>query len=380
MPASALKDDEMAGAIEAMMRAHDHEALQNKFVGDAEEQFRLAEAALNRRGNEQLRNDVKDANRLFDPAVQKRWTEKYRNFSSNHMKVAYQTYAKARHDPFNKDPSWVKKILAKIGSEMSNKGITPGSLFKEMDVTQDGRLDRPEVRRFLLRMKPDLSDSELAAVFNVMDPDQSNEIEREELEQVFKDVSGFRRSARSSKSASASNTPQQTPRGSSTRWRNPIHRIKRFPPAVIEGHDHLEGSTRITGDLEVVSREQAELFKRLGRDLCSPRGQERAGKPPPELHHMAQTHSYFGGGGDVGRFQRIHWNRAKAHGGDYACPAPIPDPGPDARPGYHILLAQAAPSVESLAMAATPRSVRSCSTSSRTAPGGAPRRIPKRPS
>jgi len=293
---------------------------------------------------------------------------KYRFFSSNHMRLAHNFSARARSDPFNKEPSWVKNILAKIGSEMAKKGITPEGLFN-LDETKAASLDRPKIKRFLLRMKPDLSDAELAAVFNVVDPNNSNDVECKVLAQAFKDVQGFKppRRDKDEQTAASSILEERPPVGTCARWRNPIHRIKRFPPAVIEGHDHLEPKTRITGDHEVVSRVQAKLFQRLGSEICSPRSQENA---PGGVNHMAPNYAYFGGGGDVGKFRRAYWRRLEASDGrDSACSSIIPDPGPDVRPGYHISLAKALPAL------ATPRSrsvAGSHAASSRASPRCAP--------
>merc|ERR1719361_2298584 len=95
----------------------------------------FAEADLERRGNAAMRADIKDAARLYDPAKERGWEQKYKFFSGAHMKGNYRVFARARHDPFNKDPSWGHSVISNVSIACAKQGKNPEYLFKGIDLT-----------------------------------------------------------------------------------------------------------------------------------------------------------------------------------------------------------------------------------------------------
>lgn len=273
--------------------------------------------ALHRRGNAAIRADVEDAARLFDPAQEKSWEQKYRFFSAPHMRKNYRTFARARHDPFNKDPSWGKAVIANIAGACEKKGLAPQRIFEGVDVTGDQSLNRPEMKRVLCNVLPQLSDLEIAAVFDAIDQDRSGEVNVGEFCDAL--VQG-------------KNTA--VPMEAAQRWRNPVHRINRVAPAQIEGWDHLVDEPCGSGAPERAGDAQArEVMARLGGTLMN---------TPRALRHTicdkASRHQYFGGGADSARFERSAWLRGRSapsgSGAQYTPRLLTADPGPDLRPGF----------------------------------------------
>jgi len=248
------------------------------------------------------------------------------------MKGNYRVFARARHDPFNKDPSWGHSVIANVSTACSKQGKNPEDLFKGIDLTGDGTLNRPEMKRVLCSVLPSLSDLELAAIFDTIDNDSSGEVSVRE----FCDALTRGKTVKVSES-------------SAQRWRNPIHRMKRIPPATIEGWDHLEGSCQHNRMDRLCEAQTNELMGRLGGTLANnPRSLTNANTVP--------KYHYFGGGAHSERFRRRDWMKEnpggfpaseaattnatlplqqQSQGSLSARGTPrmaIPDPGPDARP------------------------------------------------
>eukprot|EP00434_Breviolum_minutum_P040332 symbB.v1.2.035835.t1/scaffold4918.1/size32921/3 len=66
---------------------------------------------------------LKDAERVYDPKQERKWEKKYKFFSEMKMKTAYRTFARARHDPFNKDPAWGKSVLSRFANYCTSNGV-----------------------------------------------------------------------------------------------------------------------------------------------------------------------------------------------------------------------------------------------------------------
>mmetsp|Transcript_118931 Transcript_118931/g.253715 ORF Transcript_118931/g.253715 Transcript_118931/m.253715 type:complete len:326 (-) Transcript_118931:88-1065(-) len=274
----------------------------------------FAEEALKRKGNAQARADLKDANRQYDPEKERKWEQKYMFFSNNKMKANFRTYARARHDPFNKDPSWRQAVIHNVAKGIADKKMTPEDVFNGIDVTGDGTLNRPELKKALISVLPTLSDMEIQAIFDVIDNDNSGEVA---LSEFCEAMDRGRR--------------MPVPEDKSERHRNPIHRTKRFPPSTVEGWEHLEGPPTGGRADRVAEAQEKEVLGRLTSDLMS---------TPRALQHPEQTpkYHYFGGGADSARFHRIEWQKRGQTPGEPKAPGTprfsFPDPGPDLRPGF----------------------------------------------
>lgn len=286
--------------------------------------------ALSRRGNAAMQKDVEDAMRSFNPQDQRNWDQKYKFFSGNHMKQGYRTFAKARHDPFNKDPAWGRSIMQKIGAACQSKG-GPESMFRTADATGDGTLNRAELKRALLATLPTLSDLEITSIFNIVDEDRSDEVSVAEFCDAMR------------KACSGTPVAPEV----SKRWRNPVHRVTRLTPATIEGWDHISGPPRYAREADLCDDMINGITARL-RDapIASARGAPGAREAEAASgQELVSKHHYFGGGHDHRRFRRQEWNQARANGfstprGKAIVPiANFPDPGPDVRPGWHMALA-----------------------------------------
>jgi len=271
---------------------------------------RLAEAALQRRGNAEMQRLLEDAGRSYNDNGQKLWEKKYNFHSSKHMKRSYRVFARAKHDPFNKDPSWGKSIIHQIGVACAKKGLKTEELFSGVDVTGDGNLNRPELKRVVCSVVPTLSDEELVAVFDTIDADGSGEVNVKEFCDTLDTGMRIR--------------PVAAP--SPTRWRNPVHRITRFPPAKVDGWDHLEGACQHSRFDRLCETQQKDMMLRLGEKLASTPRRER---PKDNF----EKHKYFSGGGDSARFRREQWNKERQMTAP-AATASLVDPGPFPRPGW----------------------------------------------
>jgi hypothetical protein len=285
---------------------------------------RMADASLERRGNAGVLADLEDARRLFDPTLERKWQQKYKFHSARHMKGNFRVFAQARHDPFNKDPAWGDAVLGTISHACASKGKDPSDLFSGVDLTGDGTLNRPELKKVICNVFPALSDAELTAVFDTIDEDHSGEVNIEEFVHALKHKAMDRKRAKMI----------------SDRWRNPIHRMKRVPPQPIEGWSHLEEKPQDEEEHldKVVGRKQCEIMSRLGTSLVeSPRALRQLNST------MIPRYTYFGGGGDISRFHRNEWQKqtlsARSQGSApntarLASTTGFRDPGPDVRPGF----------------------------------------------
>lgn len=302
----------------------------------------VEDKALQRRGKG-LIQDVQDARRIYDPVLEKEWGLKYRNHSSSHMRTAYKTYAEARHDPFNKRPDWTDQIIRRIAREFTAQGITAEEEFARLDVTHDGTLERAEVRRMFLKALPSLGELELAAIFETLDEDRSNEISCEELTHMFWKKGA--RIAKSSPAASPASDGSNAETDGVQEHRTPVHRVKRIPPAQVEGWDHLQGKNQFNREADLLKHRELEMFKRIGTDLCL--------SPRKVAHVPGQCPKYqqFGGGSDTNRFREHQWRKDVGVVGGTSSDAiasTVPDPGGLAcKPGYHIELAKHSPHLAS---------------------------------
>lgn len=285
----------------------------------------IAEAALDRRANAEMRRELREQKRLYDPAKEKDWETRYKFFSGRHMKGQYRVFARARHDPLNKDPMWGKAVIKKVASACDEQSIDAVDLFRDADFEGSGTLNRPEVRKVLTSILPNISDMEVTAIFDDIDQDHSGEVHVQE----FSDALNVARRAKVSEATGE-------------RWRNPVHRIPRYPPATIEGWSHLAdvpSDARTGMDYNgFVQAEAQKVFDRVAPHLrASPRA----------LQHETDEFRYdtFFGGGHGRRFRRAAWDAHEDDGrslqgasrradviGGFA--VEFDDPGPDVRPGF----------------------------------------------
>jgi len=272
---------------------------------------RLAEAALERRGNARARRELEDQGRIYSHVEQKQWEQKYKFFSARHMERSYRLFTRARHDPFNKDPSWGKSIISRVAEACTNRKIAPEQLFHGVDITGDGNLNRPELKRVVIGVLPGLSDEELTAIFDTIDEDHSGEVNVQEFCEIIRKGKNFASTAEVS-----------------MRWRNPVHRIKRFAPAQVEGWDHLQDPIKFQQFDKLCKSMQSEMDNRLGETLVkSARGR------PSSLVVNRPKYDCFSGGGDSDRFRRAKWEQDKSDNPARTTPR-MPDPGPFPKPGW----------------------------------------------
>jgi len=257
-----------------------------------------------------MRRDLEDAERMYSRVEQGAWEQKYKFFSGRHMERSYRLYTRARHDPFNKDPSWGKSIIHRFANACADQNVTPESLFHGVDVTGDGNLNRPEMKRVVVSVLPTLSDEELTAIFDTIDADKSGEVNVQEFCEVVR---------RGKKFKTSEDTAQ--------RWRNPIYRIKRLAPATVEGWDHLEGDVKFKVFDKLCDSMQGEMQSRMGDTLAkTARGGESVISSRPK-------HAWFTGGADGDRFYKHQWAKDKVQDPMKLTPR-IRDPGAHPRPGW----------------------------------------------
>lgn len=247
---------------------------------------------------------------MFCNVEQRNWEQKFKFFSGRHMERSYRLFTKARHDPFNKDPSWGKSIIHRVADACTKRDMPPETLFTGLDISGDGNLGRPEMKRVVCGVLPTLSDEEVTAIFDSIDADKSGEV----------NVKEFCNVVRKGKSFKVTDETAQ-------RWRNPIHRIKRFSPAICEGWDHLESDMKTVQIDKLCDTMLSDMQDRLGDTLAkSARGDKKVIACRPR-------HAWFGGGGDIDRFDKQKWLKDKVHNPDRLKPR-ITDPGPFPKPGW----------------------------------------------
>lgn len=269
---------------------------------------------------------LKDAERVYDPKQERQWEKKYQFFSEIKMKAAYRTFARARHDPFNKDPAWGKSVLSEFAKYCASNGVKFQDIFHHIDLNGDQALSRPEIKHALRRVLPSLSDQEVITIFDVIDEDHSGAVSVQEFLSALE--SG--RSAKFTKEAIE-------------RHRNPTHRMKRFPPACLDGWEHLKDVHTVQGTryekvgtgrsfVDMCDQETSQCLEQLSQTLI---------QTPRALRSQLHTprHHYFGGGADTARF----YKHGKMEITGMALPqVDVPDPGgPELRPGYLCDLKQA---------------------------------------
>jgi len=275
---------------------------------------RLSEAALERRGNAEVRRRTDDSTRLYLPSEQKQWEQKYKFFSARHMERSYRLFTRARHDPFNKDPSWGQSIIHRVAASCTKRNVAPETLFTGItncDTSSgNGNLNRNEIKKVVCGALPDLSDEEVTAIFDTIDADKSGDVNIREFCEVVR-----------------RGRDMKVNEDHTHRWRNPIHRIRRFAPAQVEGWDHLEGDTKFLQIDKVCDTVQSDMQSRLGQTLGeTARGSKKA---------MASRsrHAWFSGGADCERFRRQQYAKDMAQDPEKAA-ARITDPGPFPKPGW----------------------------------------------
>mmetsp|Transcript_96592 Transcript_96592/g.273073 ORF Transcript_96592/g.273073 Transcript_96592/m.273073 type:complete len:413 (+) Transcript_96592:153-1391(+) len=72
-------------------------------------------------------------------------------------------------------------VIARIASAVKRNGFKPADLFNRMDVDQSHTLTRPEVETLVLTFAPDLSRTELEAIFLVFDKDNNHQVDLNEF-------------------------------------------------------------------------------------------------------------------------------------------------------------------------------------------------------
>merc|ERR1719378_1175524 len=102
------------------------------------------------------------------------------------------------------------------------------------------------MKRVVCGVLPTLSDEEVMAIFDSIDADKSGEVNVKEFCDVVRKGKNFK-------------VTEET----AQRWRNPIHRIKRFAPAQVEGWDHLEGDVKFRQCDKLCASMQSEMQGRL---------------------------------------------------------------------------------------------------------------------
>lgn len=264
---------------------------------------------------------LRDAERVYDPQQERSWEKKYKFFSEAKMKATYRTFARARHDPFNKDPAWGKSVLSRFATYCGDRSVKLEDIFHHVDADGDYSLSRPEVKHALCRVLPSLSEQEVVAIFDAIDEDHSGAVSVQEFRKALE----WGRNAKFNKE-------------STERHRNPTHRIKRFPPARVDGWEHLRDADSVQGTryervgqagslLEMCDKETSECLGRLAKTLVH---------TPRALQHRAQTpkYLYFGGGADSARFHKhSRFGHLAMHADSMS--QDVPDPGGfDLRPGF----------------------------------------------
>eukprot|EP00930_Biecheleria_cincta_P082520 TRINITY_DN7223_c0_g1_i2.p1 TRINITY_DN7223_c0_g1~~TRINITY_DN7223_c0_g1_i2.p1 ORF type:complete len:477 (+),score=78.17 TRINITY_DN7223_c0_g1_i2:27-1433(+) len=265
-----------------------------------------------RRGTRAL-EDLADEERIYDPQKEKAWKKKYQFYSRPTLKDCYRIYGRARRDPFNKDPSWGKMILANIAAAFDTMSIDLHQIFAEARVSDDTQLNRLQIKNALCNIVPSLSDLEVQTLFDTIDEDGSGTVSVLELCNALEEG----RNAAVTEEAAE-------------RWRNPIHRFVRIPPATVEGWDHLVDEPEPTRELDEVCQEHLEQTLNhvnlvIDNKHCS----------PGHLLRILPKHQHFGGGGHTHRFERNRHMHEHASGGTRGTEPSIPDPGDsEMRPGF----------------------------------------------
>eukprot|EP00930_Biecheleria_cincta_P055664 TRINITY_DN41963_c0_g1_i1.p1 TRINITY_DN41963_c0_g1~~TRINITY_DN41963_c0_g1_i1.p1 ORF type:complete len:299 (-),score=53.86 TRINITY_DN41963_c0_g1_i1:16-876(-) len=244
-------------------------------------------------------------------AKRKEWEKRYQFFSSTHMKRQFRAFTDARHDPFNKDPSWCKAMLNDLGKSMAKQGLKPTDFFHKFDTKGDGLLDRQQMKQALHEVLPGFSDPEFFRIFDAIDTNMDGLVGISEL-------------------SAAVEQKREFSQDSMERWRNPIHRVSRLPPARPEGWEHLVGSASEEHDAHALRKSQC--LKRLAANI--PSGSPRALRN--EIGNLYTKYNFFNGGNDDARFRRLAWREEKREKASLPTLS-LPDPGDvSPRPGFLV--------------------------------------------
>jgi len=239
-----------------------------------------------KRASQASREHLDATSRLYDPIREKQWEQKYRFYSDPKMRTKYRTFARAEHDPFNKDPSWGRAVVSNMAHACETAGIPPTNL-----VSSQQPIGRSDLKQTMRSIMPSVSDLEVDAAFDIMDQDHEGIVSADKFRDVL-----------------ARGKQTVFPHEAAQRWRNPIHRINRMAPAQVEGWDHLVGQPTRESSLELMNEAQSrELLGRVGNVLSS---------TPRALRHTIldarPKYQHFGGGADSHRFERLAWTRDRS--------------------------------------------------------------------
>jgi len=225
--------------------------------------------------------ELEEELRIFDERSRTAWARKYAHFSGRHMRsTAYKNFAQARHDPFNKGPTWTRRIFQLLGNSCKRNGITLQELFHAANTKTAGYLSREEMRRVILGVKYDLSDAELAHIFNELDAEHGGDTKCGISLQGFCNVVEKAMEAKEFKEI---------------HYQSPV-KVCRLPP-------HLPGNVTFNlehdvGEIEAPQNSMSLTDRFAEAIKASPRGPR--GTPRLET----SKYQYFVGGADSERFTR----------------------------------------------------------------------------
>lgn len=256
--------------------------------------------------------DLREAAR----AKKRDWEIRYKYHSDPAMKRRFAAFSEARQDPFNKDPSWRKGVMHTLGKAMAKQGLQPKEFFNKFGTRGDGSLNRAQMKNQLSKMMPGSSDAELLVLIDEMDTNDDGLIDSDELSRAV-------------------DLRHPVNQASMERWRNPVHRIARIPPARIDGWEHLNGSSAEAPDTRSIRKSQ--IATRIAASIPS----DSPCALRSHIGNVRPKHHYFNGGYDDDRFRNAARQRQKRdQEGGLQLPAlpVIPDPGDSLspRPGFMV--------------------------------------------
>mmetsp|Transcript_64680 Transcript_64680/g.140898 ORF Transcript_64680/g.140898 Transcript_64680/m.140898 type:complete len:261 (+) Transcript_64680:29-811(+) len=232
---------------------------------------------------------VQDGKLQSELALRQAWDDKYARFSGRHMRNTFDVAAHARHDPFNKDPSWGKVLLSHIGKKCSERGVTLRDVFQQNNLKSDGSVNRAELKKVVAGAVSSIGDLEMAAIFALVDKNRSGQVDAKEF------CEHVERACREPVDPVAAQ-----------RHRNPTFRVNRLPPSGIDGWDHLHVQPRAQKappPADPVKVHEDQMLQRL----------RTASTSFPQSSTPRRTHKYdtFMGGSDSARFRREDWRKER---------------------------------------------------------------------
>eukprot|EP00927_Polykrikos_kofoidii_P061198 TRINITY_DN56065_c0_g1_i1.p1 TRINITY_DN56065_c0_g1~~TRINITY_DN56065_c0_g1_i1.p1 ORF type:complete len:376 (-),score=52.93 TRINITY_DN56065_c0_g1_i1:325-1452(-) len=252
------------------------------------------DVALMRRGKHLIKA-VNQSLLIYNRTEWKDWNSKYVRFSNKHMpESAFKIFTRAQHDPLNKQPRWATNLLANIGLNSKNNGVTLPQLFDAADMVSDGLLGREEMRQILLGIDCTLSDAELTYVFDEITKGKKEYINRAEFIGAVE---------------AAMSKRVEEPGDVAHNHRSPIHGVRVYPPGIGAHSYHLLEDSEVN---DVSAPSDCEIDDRLRALLArSPHARRalQARKAPTRAN--ASKYQYFSGGGDAERFQRANRRRTR---------------------------------------------------------------------